>query len=137
MSEMNRQLRVLFVDDEVTIRTNYTIALRSMFETVYEASDGEEALRLYQQYKPEIMIVDINLPKLNGLELLEKISQEHSPFTAVVMSAHTDIDTRLQEYNLDGMQYLVKPVSRKIFLKTLADITQQYTQNKEFSQERT
>ena len=107
-----------------------------MFETVYEASDGEEAYQFCQQYKPDIVIVDINLPKINGLELLQKISQEHFYIEAVIMSAHTDIDLRLQKYNLEGTKYLIKPVSRKIFMNTLEDIIEQFTKNKEFLQER-
>lgn len=135
MSELNRKLRVLFVDDEPAIRTNYTLALQNMFDTVYQASDGEEAYHIYEQYHPNILIVDINLPKLNGLALLQKISQEQSGCAMVVMSAHTDIDSRLQEYNLEDINYLVKPISRKIFINTLKKITQQYIKKRTLLQE--
>lgn len=122
MLENRSSLSVLFVDDEEVIRTNYAQFLSLLFPTVYTAADGEEAYKLYEEYKPNIIIVDINLPKMNGLELLKKIDIQTQSAQAIVMSAHTDIEHQLKEYNLEGVHYLVKPVTRKLFRSTLDEV---------------
>ena len=119
MLEHDVSLSVLFVDDEETIRKNYTLFLEQVFQNVYQASDGEEAYRLYMEHKPDIVIVDINLPKMNGLELLQKIKSHKLDTKAVVMSAHTDTEQQLHRYGLEGITCMIKPVSRKMFHTTL------------------
>lgn len=122
MLEENLPLHILFVDDEDTIRQNYVLVLEQMFTTVSQASNGEEAYALYQKYQPDIVIVDISLPKMNGLELLHKIKIHSAKTKAIVMSAHTDSDEQLQKYDLDGIIWLNKPVSRRVFLKTVSEL---------------
>lgn len=104
---------ILFVEDEVALRENYVIYLKMMFENVYEASDGEEAYRIYKDKKPDIMIIDINIPKLNGLDLLTKIRESDPVVKAIVLTAHTDKNFLLQATSLKLTSYLVKPISRQ------------------------
>jgi len=103
---------ILFVEDEVSLRKNYVIYLEMMFETVYEATDGVEAYTIYKEKKPDILIVDINIPKLNGLELLEKIRQNDHTSRAIVLIAHKDKEFLLKATSLKLTDYLVKPISR-------------------------
>ena len=119
MLEKAASLSVLFVDDEEQISVNYTSFLVQKFQKVYRASDGEDAYRLYKQHMPNIMIVDINLPKMNGLELLKKIDINNVATEAIIMSAHTNIGEMLKEYGLKNIIYLGKPVQRKIFYQAL------------------
>jgi len=65
---------LLFVEDEKPIRDNYVTYLKRYFKNVYEAEDGEHAYTVYKEKKPQLMIVDINIPKMNGLELVKKDS---------------------------------------------------------------
>ena len=104
---------ILFVEDEVQLRKNYVMYLKMMFETVYEASDGVEAYNIYKEKKPDILIVDINIPKLNGLELLQKIRKYDHTSKAIVLTAHKDKDFLLEAARLKLTDYLVKPISRK------------------------
>ena len=67
--------KILLVEDEKAIKENYVTYLKMFFSEVYEAEDGEKAYDIYKQKKPDIMIVDINIPKLSGLELLRKIRE--------------------------------------------------------------
>lgn len=105
--------KILFVEDEQVTRQNYTDYLKMFFSEVYEAEDGEEAYELYKIKKPDIMIIDINIPKLTGLELLKKIRQKDSQTKAIMLTAHTDKSFLLDAVSLKLTQYLVKPVSRK------------------------
>lgn len=105
--------KILFVEDEKAIRENYVIYLKTFFVEVFEAEDGEKAYELYKLKKPDIMIVDINIPKLNGLELLERIRENDYTTKAIMLTAHTDKSFLLKAVTLNLTKYLVKPISRK------------------------
>jgi len=105
--------KILFVEDEQSIRENYVTYLKMFFSEVYEAEDGEKAYDIYKQKKPDIMIVDINIPKLNGIELLKKIRKNDYNTKAIMLTAHTDKTFLLEASSLKLTKYLVKPVSRK------------------------
>ncbi|MGB5919321.1 response regulator transcription factor [Arcobacter sp.] len=113
MSEEIYPYKVLFVEDEEIIRENYTTYLKMLFKEVYEAKDGEIALKLYKEKKPDIMIIDIHLPKLNGIELLKKIRENDHSTKAIMLTAHTDKTFLLDAAALKLTKYLVKPISRK------------------------
>ena len=105
--------KILIVEDEEAIRENYVTYLKMLFSEVYEAADGEKAYEIYKLKKPEILLVDINIPKLNGLDLLEKIRENDYATKAIVLTAHTDKAFLLKAASLKLSKYLVKPVSRK------------------------
>lgn len=105
--------KILFVEDEEATRKNYVTYLKMLFSEVYEAGDGEKAYELYKEKKPDIMIIDINIPKLNGLELLKKIRENDYTTKAIMLTAHTDKSFLLDAVSLNLTKYLVKPVSRK------------------------
>ena len=104
---------ILFVEDEDAIRNNYIRYLKRYFTNVYEAKDGEEAYHIYKEKKPHILIVDINIPKLNGLDLLEKIRKKDHTTKAIMLTAHSDTNYLLQAAGLKLTKYLIKPISRE------------------------
>lgn len=110
---------VLFVEDEDVIRQNYVTFLKMMFEQVFEAADGENGYALYKEKKPNIIIVDINLPNMNGLELLEKIRQTDQKTKAIVLTAYANQEFLLQAVSLKLTSYLIKPVERLELFKSL------------------
>lgn len=103
---------ILFIEDEDLIRENYVRYLSQYYENVYEAKDGFEAYELYKKLKPDILIVDINLPKMTGLELMEKIRKNDHSTKAIVLTAHSEVDYLLKATELKLTKYLVKPISR-------------------------
>ncbi len=113
---MNKELypyKVLFVEDEELLRKNYTSYLQMLFAEVFEAKDGEEALALYKKIKPDILIVDINIPKIDGLELLKIIRQSDIKTKAIILTAYVSKEFLLEATSLKLVRYLEKPVSRK------------------------
>lgn len=111
--------KILFIEDERMTRENYTAYLKLYFSEVYEAEDGEEAYRLYKEKKPDIMIIDINIPKMSGLELLAKIRENDHKTKAIILTAHTDTSLLLDAVSLKLTKYLVKPVSKKDLIDVL------------------
>ncbi len=119
MSDKLLPYKILFVEDEAQTRQNYVIYLKTIFQEVYEAEDGEEGYELYKERRPHIMVIDINLPKINGLELLQKIRQEDHNTKAIMLTAHTDEEFLLEAASLKLTKYLKKPVARKELRDTL------------------
>lgn len=114
--------KILFIEDEEATRVNYVSYLKTLFCEVYEADDGEKAYKLYKEKKPDIMIVDINIPKISGLELLKKIRESDHKTKAIMLTAHTKKNFLLDAASLKLTKYLVKPISRKE-LKDALDLT--------------
>ena len=112
MASAKENYSVLFIEDEKEIRQNYVTYLKKHFSDVYEAEDGERAYEIYKSKKPQIMIIDINIPKLNGLELLKKIREHDYTTKAIMLTAHTDLNFLLEATGLGLTKYLVKPVTR-------------------------
>jgi len=128
MQEKKHPHSILFVEDEKEQRESYVAYLKIFFDEVYEAKDGEEAYVIYKQNRPKIVITDINIPKLNGIDLVKKIRINDHTTKVMMLTAHTDKDFLLEASELKLTKYLVKPTSREelidglnIAIKELSD----------------
>ena len=75
MTATNTLKRVLVVDDEPAIRDSLKLLLRSNFE-VNTASDGQEALDVVEQFNPDLILLDVMMPKVDGLDVLKKLNEK-------------------------------------------------------------
>lgn len=105
--------RVLIVDDEPAIRHRLRNAIewkKNGFEIAGEASDGEEALALVQDLKPEVVITDIRMPVINGLELAKRIKKLSPELHIVILSGYSDFEYAQEAIKYGVEEYLLKPV---------------------------
>lgn len=121
MNEVKQGYSILFIEDEQDIRINYMKYLKRHFTNVYEAKDGEEGYIVYKDKNPDIMILDINLPRLNGLELLKKIRMTDQTTKVIMLTAYSDTKYLLDAIELKLVKYLIKPITRSD-LKLALDI---------------
>lgn len=110
---------ILFIDDEDIIRENYLSYLKLLFKEVYSAKDSYEGYKIYTDKKPDIMIVDIKLPHISGLELVRKIREKNFQTKVIMLTAHSDKNYLLEATELKLSQYLIKPVTRAQLQKAL------------------
>ena len=96
------------VDDEESIRTICRSALEESF-SIETFPSGSEALLALNSDKPDLIITDIKMPGMSGLELLQKISEKFPGLPTIVMTAHSDIDNALSAYKGGAFEYLPKP----------------------------
>lgn len=112
--------RILVADDERNIRKNLALILETAGYLVDEAKDGEEALELCKQSHPDIAFVDLHMPKMPGLEVLDLI-KVLSPKTAVVIiTAYGTAANAVEAMKLGAVDFLEKPFDPKI-IGTLAE----------------
>ncbi|MFV0423122.1 response regulator [Oleidesulfovibrio sp.] len=102
---------ILLVDDEEGIRTVLGLSLADAGYRVTTAATGEEALRLFDQTQPDIVLTDIKMPGLSGLDLLARIKKQ-SPETEVIMiTGHGDMDLAIQSLKQDATDFITKPIN--------------------------
>lgn len=115
-------MNILFLEDEPTIREVLTEYMKMQNYRVICAMDGEEALELLGKQQFDMAVLDIMVPKVSGLEVLQYI-KEHSPDMATIMlTALDDERTQVQAFNLYADDYVIKPVSPIILLKRMETI---------------
>lgn len=102
---------ILLAEDEENLRESFKKVLLLYVDKVYLAADGMEALNLYNKHKPDIIITDLKMPKLNGLDLIKKIRSENQLIPIIVTSAYTDKNFLLESIKLSLVEYVVKPMS--------------------------
>ena len=102
---------ILVVDDEEAIRTSLRSILEDEGYQVAVASSGHEALKIHGTDPPDLMILDIWMPELDGLETLRRV-KEFAPGTQVMMmSGHGSIETAVKAIKLGAYDYIEKPLS--------------------------
>ena len=89
------------------------------FSTIYEASNGKEALEMYYDKKPDIIITDIRMPKMNGLIFAKEIRKRDKSTPIVITTTYATTDYLLDAVELNLIKYLVKPVEEESLLEAI------------------
>ncbi|AXH12764.1 response regulator transcription factor [Halarcobacter bivalviorum] len=116
---MENSYSVLYAEDDENVRKNYVLYLEKYFDKIYEASDGLEALNLYKDKKPNILLLDITMPQLNGLEVIRKIREVDQTTPIIVLSAHSHKEYLFEAIKLNLVDYLIKPINRNEFKEVI------------------
>ena len=108
MAETTGKLRVIVAEDESLIRMDIVEILRENdFEVVAEASDGEQAVALAEEHKPDLMVMDVKMPKMDGISAAEQIAKFNIPVVLLTAFSQTELVERASQAG--AMAYIVKP----------------------------
>jgi len=110
---------LLYVEDEAPIRMVTKMFLEPYFKEIFEAQDGEEAFQIYQEEQPNIIITDIEMPKMNGLELCKKIRETDRETPIIITTAYTSVEYLLEAVSLNLIKYLGKPLKEEALFEAL------------------
>ncbi len=114
-----QNLTILIVEDDKDARETLKSMIELDFKYVYEAANGCEGLEAYQTYKPDIILTDIQMPCMNGIEMLQEIRMiSHEPLV-IFISAYSDVQTLLQAIDLKIDAYIIKPFMYKDILEKI------------------
>ena len=128
----SRMLKVLVVDDEIFVRRGVVMetdwaALGCM--VVGEGCNGIEGLEAARKYKPDIIVCDIRMPKMDGLEMVEALRKEGDQAYVIFLTAYSDFDYARSAIRLGAIDYLLKPFEDGELEKTILEIRSKIAEN--------
>lgn len=116
------KLSVLIVEDDKLSLFMYTEFLKTVVSEVYSASNGFDGIRIFRKNKPDIVITDIMMPEMDGLEMIKKIKDIDPDVKAIMISGHSDADYFIRSIDLGVDAYLLKPVDNQKLKKKIGDL---------------
>jgi|SRR5581483_7965018 len=119
-----KPIRVLIADDHKLVRAGICSLIQNMegIEVIAEAGDGHEALQLVETHRPDVVLLDITMPGLNGLEVAARITKEFPHISVIILSMHTNEEYVLQVLRIGAAGYVVKgadPAELEIAIKAV------------------
>ncbi|WP_418262376.1 response regulator [Flavobacterium faecale] len=122
---MSDIIRVVLADDHVFVRDGVKSLLESEENIVVvgEATDGQEALTVVEENKPDLLIIDIRMPNMTGIEAVDKLRKAGNFVKTIVLSMHDSEEYVLKAINAGADGYLLKGSSKEEFLKALHTVT--------------
>lgn len=115
---------VLYVEDNKEIAEEVKFFLEGRVKTLYTAADGAEGLMLYEREHPDIIITDIQMPKMNGIEMIEHIRTIDAEVPIIITTAFNETDYLLQAIDLSVDGYLMKPLDIRELMSRLSKIVE-------------
>jgi FixJ family two-component response regulator/nitrogen-specific signal transduction histidine kinase len=101
---------ILLVDDEEDIRDVLGMSLSDMGYQVHTAENGEQGYRLYLDIRPSIVLTDIKMPGMDGIELLRKIKQDNPETEVIMITGHGDMDLAITSFKDEASDFITKPI---------------------------
>lgn len=105
----DEKAKILVIDDEHSVRWAFEKALQKANYEVALADNGLKGLNLYHEFKPDLIFVDIRMPEMDGLQLLEKVMEDDPSALVIVMTAYSDMETTVNAMKLGAYDFLAKP----------------------------
>ncbi|WP_419782507.1 diguanylate cyclase [Malaciobacter marinus] len=99
---------VLYVEDEKQLREHVSFHLKKYIKNFYTANNGEEGIKLFYEINPDIIITDIQMPKLDGLEMIRRLNTN---VPVIITTAYSDLDYLLEAIKLNVNKFVIKPIN--------------------------
>ena len=115
-------ITILYVEDDDEIRSIFVSILENFCDQLYVAEDGVEGLALYKEQSIDIIISDINMPRMNGLEMYQQIQEIDPDAKIIITSAYSDSEFLIQAISLGVTEYVLKPINFKLLFEKVNKI---------------
>ncbi|MDR2635668.1 MAG: response regulator transcription factor [Campylobacteraceae bacterium] len=120
-----KNITALYVEDEANIRRTLANAIRDEFKLFFTAADGNEGLKKFKKYKPDIVITDLLMPVKDGLSLARDIKAMSKDTLVVVLSAFSEKEKLLGAIDVGVDKYIIKPIYPDELLSLITKLAQQ------------
>ena len=121
---MENRISVLIADDHSLIRQGLKqiLELENDIVVVAQASNGSEAIQLAREYKPDVILMDINMPGINGLQAIMEIKNEKIPSRIIVLTIHEDREYLFKTLQMGAEGYVLKDAEPKVLLEAIRNV---------------
>lgn len=116
--ELLQSIKVLYVEDEEMIREEVTYFFKKYMPNFYTAKNGEEGIEKFNSIKPDLVITDIQMPKLNGIDMIKELN---TTIPIIITTAYSDIEFFLQAIELKVLKFVIKPINLKELIFDIQD----------------
>ena len=128
-------IAVLYVEDEAITRSAVARMLKRRVETLYEAENGKEGLELFKRNRPNIVISDIRMPVLDGIEMSKAIKLLDKNSKIILTTAHSDASILLDSIEVGVDKYLLKPLDMEVLYSALDQCAETVTLERKIQQQ--
>lgn len=118
------QLRVLYLEDDEAVRKNVTVSLSYLVKEVIGASRAQEALDAFEKHRPDMIISDIDMPGMNGLEFIKSIRESDQFIPVIILTAYKTENFLLEALNLHIDRYIIKPITLDQMISAITESAQ-------------
>ena len=119
---MPRPANALIIDDEIHVRVFLTAILRQLgIRTIWDATDGRSGLGQAALHKPDVVLLDLSLPEVSGIEVLEKLKADNPELPVIVVSAQSTVRTIARTKELGASGYVIKYAPKSEVIQMLSD----------------
>ena len=121
---MSEPIKVMLVDDHAVVRMGFKMLLESAsdIKVIAEAENGEQAVKCYVEHRPDVVVMDITMPGIGGLEAIERIMAKDNTARILVLSAHEDSVHPKRVLNAGAMGYLTKRSAAEELIKAIRTV---------------
>jgi len=134
-NKMLKKLKILFVEDEEIIRKKTVSSLTYIVEEVKEASNGIEALYQLGTFTPDLIITDLEMPDMNGIEFIREIRKKDKDICIIVLTAHTNEKYLIELIDMHIEKYIIKPINLEKLISALEHCQSIITKSKSFTKQ--
>jgi len=129
-------LNILYAEDEEMLREGMKRTLTKLFQNVYIAKNGQEAFEIFKKESIDVVLTDINMPIMDGTELIQNINKQTDKNTAsiIVLSAHNESRLLVKLINLEINNFLNKPLDKQLMINSLYRVCKAINEKKSFDE---
>ncbi len=131
LKDILKDLRILYVEDDPSTREVVSNILTMLCRRVIAVETAEEALNIYKDEMPDIILSDVDLPGINGIEMVKEIRETNKTIPIILLTAHTEVEYLMDAVKLHLVDYITKPLDIKKLTMALQDSAKEILENGE------
>ncbi|MEZ0575545.1 response regulator [Halodesulfovibrio aestuarii] len=124
-------MKILVIDDEQPTLTMFQLLLSTLGHEVLLANSGERGLEVFAEHRPPLVLTDIKMPGMDGIEVLSRLKEDEPNVEVVVITGHGDMDVAIQALHLDATDFINKPLRLEVLEKALERVEERIKLNTE------
>ena len=123
---MKNKIRVILVDDHAVVRAGYKILLKNIdyIDVIAEADTGEKAIELSRKHRPDVVVMDISLPGINGIETIRRIVSKNHDIKILVFTMHEEVVFVERALQAGAIGYMTKSTDPEMLSKAIKSVSQ-------------